>query len=142
MPKFTIWERLHIVVIHDIEAASEQEAREMVYAREANAYDHFDNQIDSEIMTVIEAEPDVRRPGGYFADALMIQIFKNSWPCHGLPDNLERVDADFDFGGDLVNLYAQDHHGNVLDTAEFDGPALAALVEDIQRKGKTAWVPK
>jgi hypothetical protein len=64
-----------------------------------------------------------------------IEAFKRSWPCHGLPDNLHSISAEFAGNGDLVDIEAYGEDGALLDSAEFDGPALLALVEDCQRFG-------
>lgn len=67
-----------------------------------------------------------------------IEEFKAKWPCHGLPDDLKRLHAYFDSRGDLVDLtaYGPDektgHLTRYLDTHEFDGPALVALVADMK----------
>lgn len=66
-----------------------------------------------------------------------IDAFKAQWPCHGFPDNLRRIHAYFDAKGDLVDLaaYGPDEYGadrQWLDTAEFDGPALVALVDALK----------
>lgn len=64
-----------------------------------------------------------------------IEAFKRSWPCHGLPDNLHSVSAEFATNGDLIDLEAYDDNEKLLDTHDFDGPALKALVDDCQIKG-------
>lgn len=67
-----------------------------------------------------------------------LDAFKRSWPCHGLPDDLEWVSFMFDGRGDLVDLEAVTSvNGSlrmVVDTADFDGPALLALSEDARRR--------
>ena len=59
-----------------------------------------------------------------------IETFKRSWPCHGLPDDLHSISAEIAPNGDLVDLEAYDSNGKRLDTADFDGPALVALIAD------------
>lgn len=66
-----------------------------------------------------------------------ISAFCESWPCHGLPANLDALEVEYDSNGDLVDLEAFDEFsGNVLDHSTFDGPALAALVSDAVHKGE------
>ena len=62
-----------------------------------------------------------------------LESFKASWPCHGLPDSLWHVTFTFADNGDLVDITAKARNGRALDTAKFDGPALAALCQDAQR---------
>lgn len=64
-----------------------------------------------------------------------IDEFKAHWPCHGLPSELSSLMADFDSNGDLIDLAAFADDGRLLDTHDFDGPALVALVKDCQKKG-------
>lgn len=59
-----------------------------------------------------------------------IEAFKRQWPCHGLPDNLHSLSCCFALNGDLVDVQAFDEQEHLLDTAEFDGPALLALTQD------------
>lgn len=79
-----------------------------------------------------------RRTGVFGAGLDMIEDFKAQWPCHGLPDNLNCVVAHFNSRGDLVDLETFDAVGEPLDTSEFDGSALLALVNDIQDHGYEA----
>lgn len=79
-----------------------------------------------------------RRIGVYGAGPDMIAAFKDRWPAHGFPAELNCVVAHFDSRGDLVELEAFIADGNPLDTADFDGPALKALVDDIQDHGYLA----
>jgi len=67
-----------------------------------------------------------------------IEAFKHSWPCHGLPDNLHSLSCDFASNGDLVDIEAYDSDGRLLDTHDFDGPALLALTQDCQASGDTS----
>lgn len=64
-----------------------------------------------------------------------VEAFKRSWPCHNLPDNLHSISADFASNSDLVDIKAYDDDENRLDTSDFDGPALKALIDDCQSKG-------
>lgn len=66
-----------------------------------------------------------------------LDAFKAHWPCHGLPDGLEYLTCEFAANGDLVDMTAIDAFGAVMDTHDFDGPALVALTADIQRDGYT-----
>lgn len=79
-----------------------------------------------------------RRAGCFGAGVDMLDAFRAEWPCHGFPDTLACVVAHFDARGDLVELEAFSPDGNPLDTATFDGPALLALVADIQARGYLA----
>lgn len=63
-----------------------------------------------------------------------LDTFKRQWPCHGLPDNLMELAFEFASNGDLVDIEARADDGTLLDSAEFDGPALLALAEDAQKK--------
>lgn len=66
-----------------------------------------------------------------------IEAFCRSWPCHGLPDNLDALEVEFASNGDLVDLEAfNEFDGWTLDTHDFDGPALAALVSDAAKIGE------
>lgn len=64
-----------------------------------------------------------------------IETFKQSWPCHGLPDDMDSISAEFRENGDLVDIEAYAGTGECLDTSAFDGSALLALVADCQTKG-------
>lgn len=76
-----------------------------------------------------------RHTGCFQSSPDMLDMFKYSWPCHGFPDNLTRVVAEFDRSGDLVDLTCYDGK-DILDSESFDGSALAAFVQDIQDHGK------
>jgi hypothetical protein len=64
----------------------------------------------------------------------LIAEFKASWPCHGLPDDLHSITVETDRKGDVVDIAAYEHHPDgsdeLLDWHDFDGAALAALVQD------------
>jgi hypothetical protein len=64
-----------------------------------------------------------------------IEAFKASWPCHGLPDNLHSISCEFASNGDLVGIEAYGDDESLLDSADFDGPALAALTQDCREHG-------
>jgi hypothetical protein len=64
-----------------------------------------------------------------------IDAFKGSWPCHGLPDDLETIAFEYANNGDLVDIEAKDANGGTLDTHKFDGPALVALSQDAKEHG-------
>jgi hypothetical protein len=66
-----------------------------------------------------------------------IRDFKQSWPCHGLPDDLDTLACEFADNGDLIDMEALNHDGETLDTHDFDGPALLALTQDCQEFGET-----
>jgi hypothetical protein len=63
-----------------------------------------------------------------------IERFKASWPCHGLPDNLNSIAFEFAANGDLVDLIARARNGRTLASHAFDGPALLALSQDAQTR--------
>ncbi|QXV73543.1 hypothetical protein [Rhizobium phage RHph_X2_30] len=65
-----------------------------------------------------------------------IDAFKAQWPCHGLPDNLHSIMFEFASNGDLVDMEAKARNGRILDTHDFNGPALVALCQDAQALGK------
>lgn len=65
----------------------------------------------------------------------VISEFCRQWPCHGFPDTLNSITFDFAGNGDLVDIIALDDEGNVVDSATFDGPALAAFAGDAKRIG-------
>jgi len=63
-----------------------------------------------------------------------IQQFKASWPCHGLPDNVDLIVAAFAPNGDLVDYDLSDAQDNELPgigpCALVDmGAALSALLD-------------
>ena len=72
-----------------------------------------------------------------------IEQFKASWPCHGLPDDVDlivaafapihKIVAAFAPNGDLVDYELSDAQGNVLPDAgenlDIDGAALSALFD-------------
>jgi hypothetical protein len=64
----------------------------------------------------------------------LINDFKASWPCHGLPDDLHSLTVETDTKGDVVDIEAYTHHDDgtneQLEWREFDGAALSALVAD------------
>lgn len=64
-----------------------------------------------------------------------IEAFKQSWPAHGLPV-LGEVLAEFAPNGDLTDIDCRDPNNKELDSSDFDGPALLALIEDIQARGE------
>lgn len=66
-----------------------------------------------------------------------LDAFKATWPCHGLPDSLNSLSFEFGSNGDLVDIEAKARNGRPLDSAEFDGPAMAALAEDAKRLAAT-----
>lgn len=64
----------------------------------------------------------------------LISEFKQSWPCHGLPDDFDSLSVETAANGDVVDLEAYVHNDDgtneLLEWREFDGPALSALVQD------------
>ncbi|TIX43795.1 MAG: hypothetical protein E5V40_01765 [Mesorhizobium sp.] len=62
-----------------------------------------------------------------------LDAFKATWPCHGLPDSLNSLAFEIGSNGDLVDIEAKSRNGRPLDSAAFDGPAMAALAEDAKR---------
>jgi hypothetical protein len=77
----------------------------------------------------------VKRAGILWANATMIREFKASWPCHGLPDDMASLQCEFASNGDIVALSAFSFDGETLDTHDFDGAALSALVADVHYCG-------
>ena len=62
-----------------------------------------------------------------------ISLFKRSWPCHGLPDELDRIVVETDGIGDVVDIEAyvhKDGEEHPVEWREFDGAAFSALVQD------------
>ena len=66
-----------------------------------------------------------------------IEQFKASWPCHGIPDNVDLIVAAFAPNGDLVDYELSDAQDNVLPDAgenlDIDGSALCALFDDAKK---------
>lgn len=62
-----------------------------------------------------------------------LDAFKATWPCHGLPDSLNRLTFEFGSNGDLVDIEAKARNGRTMDSAAFDGPAMVALASDAQK---------
>ena len=63
-----------------------------------------------------------------------IDTFKVSWPCHGLPENLDLIVAAFAPNGDLVDYDLCDKNDNVIETDSYEGSgALPALLDDAQQ---------
>lgn len=59
-----------------------------------------------------------------------VEEFRASWPCNGIPAHSS---FRFEFStrnGDLVNITMHGEHGELLDSADYDGPALLALSHD------------
>lgn len=65
-------------------------------------------------------------------DRAAIDAFCAKWPCHGIPATLASITFEFATNGDLVDIIAKSRNGRVVDSASFDGPALAALSQDAQ----------
>lgn len=63
-------------------------------------------------------------------DRTALDAFCAQWPCHGFPDALDTITFEFAANGDLVDITAKAVRGRVLDSADFDGPALVALADD------------
>jgi hypothetical protein len=64
----------------------------------------------------------------YIFHRRQIETFKRRCPGHGLP-KLSRLGFYFTDNGDLIEITAT-RNGRRVDTAKFDGPALAALSQD------------
>jgi len=75
-----------------------------------------------------------------------IHDFKQSWPCHGLPDDFDSISVETDSQGNVVDIEAYVHHGDgsneLLEWREFDGPALNALVQDCIEFGDISDAPE
>ena len=65
---------------------------------------------------------------------LEIEAFKRRWPNHGFPDDLNNILFEFADNGDLVDMDAKADNGDMLNTDDFDGPALLALSQEAQAK--------
>lgn len=66
-----------------------------------------------------------------------IDTFKDSWQCHGLPENLDLIVAAFAPNGDLVDYDLCDKNDNVIETDSYwvhheGSGSLAALLDDAQ----------
>ena len=53
-----------------------------------------------------------------------IEQFKASWPCHGLPDNVDLIVAAFAPNGDLVDYELSDAQDNLIAEISADGEFL------------------
>lgn len=67
-------------------------------------------------------------------DRAALDAFCAQWPCHGFPEALDRIVFEFADNGDLVDITAYAARGRVIDSADFDGPALVALSQDAQKR--------
>lgn len=74
-----------------------------------------------------------------------INDLKDSWPCHGLPEDFDSLSVETDHRGDVVDIEAYVHHSEgtdeQLEWREFDGPALKALVDDCVKFGDVSDTP-
>ena len=59
-----------------------------------------------------------------------IDTFKRSWPCNGIPSNVDIIVAAFADNDDLVDYEASDTDDGVVDLTDADGHALSALFDD------------
>jgi hypothetical protein len=60
-----------------------------------------------------------------------IELFTNQWPCHGFDPDCDLIVIAYDLStDDLIDLDACDNDDNDLDTSNWDGAALSALVDD------------
>lgn len=69
-------------------------------------------------------------------DSTLLEAFKRTWPCHGLPDDLHAIAFEFDARGELVDIDARTETGGYLDSSDFDTPALVALAQDAANFGR------
>lgn len=79
----------------------------------------------------------VPEPGKHYMASVGLKelhAFKSKWPGHGFPDSLARVVFEFEPNGDLVDIEAMTRRNMLLDSRNFDGPALVALCLDAQAK--------
>ncbi len=60
-----------------------------------------------------------------------VESFRQEWPCHNL-GNVDHIVAAFDDNGDLVDVDCCDIYSKPIDG--IDGPCLAALLDNAQRK--------
>lgn len=101
--------------------------------QDADGHYHSVGTTRAEVFHV-GALPGNRDTGRWGYDADRIAQFAASWPAHGFPTNLDRVICGFE-KGDLVEVACFDAHGRSLDSHDFDGPALLAMVGEIQSYG-------
>jgi hypothetical protein len=63
-----------------------------------------------------------------------LDTFKNKWPCHGIPDEVEHIVVMMDANtGDLIDYDLCDETDNVINLEDTDtaaGVALSALFDD------------
>lgn len=71
-------------------------------------------------------------------DRAALDTFCAQWPCHGFPEALDRIVFEFATNGDLVDINAYAVRGRVLNSADFDGPALVALADDAKMYAATS----
>jgi hypothetical protein len=63
-----------------------------------------------------------------------IETFKASWSCHGFPEELNGIEAEWENeSGDLTDFRAWDENGRAIPEG-WDGPALCALLDDAKAR--------
>jgi len=74
-----------------------------------------------------------------------LECFKHSWPCNGIPANVDGIAVYFDDNGDLVNYEAFDSTDTPIDLAEndnVDGLALSTLFDNAKNHHSTITDPQ
>ena len=74
-----------------------------------------------------------------------LECFKQSWPCNGIPSEVDGIVVVFDDNGDLVDCEAYDSTDTPIDLAEnnnVDGLALATLFDDAKNHHSTITNPE
>lgn len=101
----------------------------------ANPLDRLRHHVSGAIARGEGTAIEERAPGWYTIRYDALATFKQSWPCHGLPDALHSISFEYASNGDLVDIEAYDENQKRLDSSEFDGPALLALSQDALKIG-------
>ena len=74
-----------------------------------------------------------------------LECFKHSWPCNGIPADVDGIVVCFDQNGDLVDYEAYDSTDTPIDLAEndnVDGLALSALFDNAKNHHSTITDPQ
>ena len=72
-----------------------------------------------------------------------IDRFKKSWPCHGIPDNVDLIMAGFE-NGNLFDFELVDANDEQIDLCQYEqSEALEALLQDAEKyASKRTTVPE
>ena len=74
-----------------------------------------------------------------------LECFKQSWPCNGIPEEVDGIVVAFDDNGDLVDYEAFNSNDIPIDLAEndnVDGLALATLFDNAKNHHSTITDPQ